>query len=69
MGKKIRIRIRIEQPGSYFRELKRQFFGLEYLNSFMRIRDGKNSDEHPGSATLHTLQVMTNYNKGPDVCY
>ncbi len=37
----IRIRIRDEQPGSYFRELKNKFFGLKYLNSLMRIRDGK----------------------------
>jgi hypothetical protein len=45
MSKKIRIRIRDEQPGSYgFRELKKQFF--EY--SFMRIRDRKNSDPGPG---------------------
>jgi hypothetical protein len=43
------IRIRDEQPGSYFRELKRQFFGVKYLNSlvWIRIRDGKKSD--PGS--------------------
>jgi hypothetical protein len=31
--------IRDEQPGSYFRELKKQFFGLKYSNSFMGIRD------------------------------
>ncbi len=40
MGKKIRIRIWDEQPGSYFR-------GWKYLNSLTQIRDGKNSD--PGS--------------------
>jgi hypothetical protein len=39
----LRIRIRDEQPGSYFRELKKQFFGLKYLNFLMKIRDGKNS--------------------------
>jgi hypothetical protein len=41
--------IRDEQPGSYFRELKSQFFGLKlkYLNSLMWIRDVKNSE--PGS--------------------
>jgi hypothetical protein len=38
------IRIRDEQPGSYFRELRNHLFGLKYLNSLMRIRDGKNSD-------------------------
>jgi hypothetical protein len=53
------IRIPDEQPGSYLRELKKQLFGLKYLNSLMwirdpgmekirsRIRDGKKSD--PGS--------------------
>jgi hypothetical protein len=58
--------IRNEQPGSYFLELRNQFFGLKYFNSLMRIRDEKNSDpgsgmeksrirnpeKHPGSATL-----------------
>ncbi len=40
------IRIRDEQPGSYFRELKKQFFWLKYLKSLMWIRDPgwKNSD-------------------------
>jgi hypothetical protein len=36
--------IRDEEPGSYFREFKKQIFGLKYLNSLMRIRDGKHSD-------------------------
>jgi hypothetical protein len=31
--------IRDEQPGSYFLELRNNFLGLKYLNSFMRIRD------------------------------
>jgi hypothetical protein len=56
--------IRDEQPGSYFLELRNNFFGLKYLNSLMRIRDGDSSDpgwkkvgsgirdKHPGSATL-----------------
>jgi hypothetical protein len=43
MGKKSgsgsRIQIRDEQPRSYFRELKKQSFGLKYLNSSMWIRD------------------------------
>jgi hypothetical protein len=34
-----RIRIRDEQSGSYFQELKPHFFGLKYLNSLMRNRD------------------------------
>jgi hypothetical protein len=41
---KSRIRIRDVQPGSCFRELRKPFFGLKYLNSLTRIRDGKNSD-------------------------
>jgi hypothetical protein len=44
------------------------FWGLKYLNSLMRIRDGDSSDpgsgmeksrirdQHPGSATLDTIQ-------------
>jgi hypothetical protein len=36
---KNKIRIRDEQPGSYFRELGNQFFGFKYLNYLMRIRD------------------------------
>jgi hypothetical protein len=43
MGKKSEsgsgIRIRDEQPGSYFRELRNHFFGLNFLNYLMRIRD------------------------------
>jgi hypothetical protein len=60
------IRIRDKQPGTYFRELRKQLFGLKYLNSLMWIWDPgwKNSDprwkiigsgirdKHPGSATL-----------------
>jgi hypothetical protein len=38
------IRFRDEQPGSYFRERRNNFFGLKYLNSLMWIQDGKNSD-------------------------
>jgi hypothetical protein len=44
---KVRIQIRDEQPGSYFMELTNYLFGFQYLNSLMRIRDGKKSD--PGS--------------------
>ncbi len=39
---KVSIRIRDEQPGSYFLELRNHFFtflGLKYLNSLLRIRD------------------------------
>ncbi len=31
--------IRDEQPGSYFLEVKKDFFWMEYLNSLVRIRD------------------------------
>jgi hypothetical protein len=41
------IRIRDEQPRSYFRELN-HFLGLNYLNSLMRIRYGKKSDPESG---------------------
>ncbi len=49
---------------SIFRDLRNNFLGLKYLNSLMRIRDGKNSDlvygmekirirnKRSGSATL-----------------
>jgi len=57
IGSGFRIRIRDDQPGSYFRELRNQFFWVKILNLFdaypgsgieiIRIRD-----KHPGSATL-----------------
>jgi hypothetical protein len=34
---KILIRIRDEHPGSYFRELRNNFLGLNYINSYTRI--------------------------------
>ncbi len=46
---KVRIRIRDEQPGSYFPELINHFFGLKYLNSLMRIQD-------PGSG-METIRI------------
>ncbi len=54
-GKKVRVQIRDEQPGSYFREHRHHF-----LNSLMRNQDGKNRirdgkirirDVFPGSNT------------------
>jgi hypothetical protein len=36
--------IRAGQPGSFFRELSNNFFGLKYIHSLMRIRDAKTSD-------------------------
>jgi hypothetical protein len=55
--KKNRIRIRDEQPGSYFLELRNQFFRLKYLNYLMRIPDpgwkkfgpGMEKNSGPGS--------------------
>jgi hypothetical protein len=66
MGKKSGIGsgIRDEKPGSNFRELRNNFFGLKYLNSLMRIwypgwkkfEPGMEKirirNKHPGSATL-----------------
>jgi hypothetical protein len=37
-------RIRNEQPGSYFLELRNYFLGFKYLSSVIQIRNGKNSD-------------------------
>ncbi len=61
-GRKSASGIRDEQPGSYFLELRNNFFGLKSLNSLMRIRDpgwrqfgsgmekSRIRDKHPGSA-------------------
>jgi hypothetical protein len=54
------LRIRDEQPVSYFRELRSHLFGLKYLNSLKRIRWAKFGSiykiyillNYPGSATL-----------------
>jgi hypothetical protein len=68
------LRIRDEQPGSYFLDLKNQYFGVKILKSLMRIRDGNNSDpgsgmeksrirdKYPGSATLGTSESGKKYN-------
>jgi hypothetical protein len=74
MCKKSGFRIQDEQPESYFRELGNHFLRLKYLNSLMRIRDGKTSDprsgirngkirirdKHSGSTTL--LRTPREYN-------
>jgi hypothetical protein len=64
---KCQIRIRDEQPGSYFRKLRNHFLGLKYLHSLMRIRDPalkkfgsgmekiRIRDKHPGSALLQKI--------------
>jgi hypothetical protein len=36
-GLKIKIRVRDQHPGSYFRELRNNILGLKFLNSLMRI--------------------------------
>jgi hypothetical protein len=36
---------RDEQPGSYFRELRTNVFGLKYLNVLMRILDPESGTE------------------------
>jgi hypothetical protein len=56
MGKN-RIRIRDEQPGSYFWDFRNPFFGLKYLNYLMQIRDpgsgmGKIRVRDPGWKTF-----------------
>ncbi len=48
MGKKTCIRIRDEQPGSYFRELRKNFLDKKYLNSLMRIWDPEWEKFGPG---------------------
>jgi hypothetical protein len=49
-GEKVGIRIRDEQPGSYFLELRNHFIGLKYLNSFLLwIRDPGWQNSDPGS--------------------
>jgi hypothetical protein len=67
------IRIQDERPGSYFRELKKQFLGLKYLNSLMCIWDpgrkklsdpgsgmekSRIRDKHPGSAQRRDSRVQ-----------
>jgi hypothetical protein len=59
-GKKIWIRIRDEQPGSYFRELGKKFFGVTILQFFYAdpvsgMEKIRTRDKHPGSATLLSI--------------
>ncbi len=49
--------INIQQPVSYFRELKQKILGFKYLNSRMWIRD-----KHPGSATLISAKIVVTRN-------
>ncbi len=75
---KVSIRIRDEQPGSYFtvyilETIFLLFSGLKNLNSLMRIRDEDSSDpgwkksrirdKHPGSATLQNCTVYLTFIK------
>ncbi len=73
---RIRIRIRDEQSGSYFLELRNHFLVLKDLNSLMRNRDMvwkkfesgmKKSpirDKHSGSATLLWIKIQMDYGRG-----
>ncbi len=47
------IRIRDEQPGSYFLELRNPFFLLKYFNSLMRLRDPRWKKSDPGCQNLN----------------
>jgi hypothetical protein len=57
-----------KKSGSYFQELRNYFFGLKYLNSFMRIRDPgwkkigsrmeKTRDKLPVSVTLDFIDGL-----------
>ena len=68
---KVRIRIRDEQPGSYFLELRNHFFaffGVKILKFFnadpgtgmetVRIRDGKKSDPGSTSRIRNTVRII-----------
>ncbi len=48
-GWKVSLRIRDEQSGSYFLELRNHFLGLKYLNSLIRIRDPDGDSSNLGS--------------------
>jgi hypothetical protein len=69
MGKKSGSGSGMNNPDNNSKSLETNF-GLKYLNSLMRIRDGKNSDprsgmkkiriqdKHPGSATLNFIIIF-----------
>jgi hypothetical protein len=50
MGKKSGSGSGKNNPDHLSESLKKEFFGLKYLSSLVRIRDGKNSD--PGSKNV-----------------
>jgi hypothetical protein len=58
MGKKSRSgsRVRNEHPGSYFRELKKYFWGLKILKSLC-------ADPDPGSGIFLTLDPVSGMQK------
>jgi hypothetical protein len=59
--------IRNVLPGSYFLELRNHFLELKYLNSLMRIRDGKNSDQGSGMEKSRILDPGSGIRKNiPD---
>jgi hypothetical protein len=54
MGKKSGSRSGMNNPEHISGSSETKFIGLKYLNSLMRIRDGKNSD--PGSG-MEKIQI------------
>jgi hypothetical protein len=61
IGSGFRIRIRDDQPGSYFLELRNHFLELKYLNSLVRIRD-------PGSGmeTIFWVKILKFFDSDAD---
>ncbi len=67
---KIRIRIRDEQPGSYFRELRNNFLGVKILNSFdadpgfgmEKFRSGMENRKSPDPGCLSRIRNTASYN-------
>jgi hypothetical protein len=66
MGKKIRIWIRDEQPGSYFRKLRNNFW-VKILKFFDGIRHGKNSGPGSGNGKIRIRDSEINI-PDPQLC-
>jgi hypothetical protein len=72
----MKIRIRDEHFGSYFRELRNNFFGLKYLNSLMPFADrGIFLTLDQGSGTLDGIHsdpgsgIKTSRIRNTDISY
>jgi hypothetical protein len=63
MSKKSGFGSGMNNPDHISEGFKNKFFGLEYLNSLMRIRD-----KHPGSATLLEIHGENLNAKAPICC-